>query len=108
MTPLAGRQPLPSLHPLNESVLRIADRAPELDVGWPVAPHSRLRKPGDAAPEDLGGFLGREKLDSRSNLRRRRAGHFSTSSGLAIDAPRGRGHPFVDWLIRGLTDARGS
>jgi hypothetical protein len=95
MTPLAGRQPLPALHPPNESVLRIADRSPDLDVGRPIAPHSRLGKPRDAAPEDLGGFFGCEQLDGRRDrLRRRRAagerrrGHFSRSSRLAINAPQ--------------------
>ena len=58
---LARRHALPSLHPLDESGLGVADGPPDPDVGRPVAAHARLGQPGQAELQKPSGILGSEQ-----------------------------------------------
>jgi hypothetical protein len=58
---LAGRQALPTLHPLDQSSLGVANGAADLDVGQSITPHPRLRQPGNAEPQSLGRLLWRKQ-----------------------------------------------
>jgi hypothetical protein len=71
---LARRQALARLHPLEQGALGVADGPADLEVGGPVAPHARLRQPGEADLEDLGRFLGGEQGGDRHGRLLRRAG----------------------------------
>ena len=70
---LAGRQPLPSLHPLDESGFEISDGSADLDEGRPVTTHPRLGEPGQADLQKPRGFLRGKQHRGRKRLRRRRA-----------------------------------
>jgi hypothetical protein len=58
---LARRQPLPRLHPLEQSSLAVADRPTNPNVRRAVAAHARFGEPGDADLEKPGRLLGREQ-----------------------------------------------
>ena len=80
---LAGRQPLPGLHPLQQGGFRIAYGPADPDVRGAVAAHAGLRKPREADFEKLGRFLWCNEDDGRRGrlLRqaageRRLRGHF--------------------------------
>jgi hypothetical protein len=88
---LAGRQPLPGLHPLEQGGFAVAYGPADRDVGGAVTAHARFGQPGQADLQQLGRFLGREKDDDRHGrpLRRRAAGerrlrgHFPSSREIA-------------------------
>jgi hypothetical protein len=88
---LAGRQPLPGLHPLEQGGFAVANGPADRGVRGAVAAHARFGQPGQADLQQLGRFLGREKDDDRHGrpLRRRAAGerrlrgHFPSSREIA-------------------------
>ena len=65
---LAGRQPLPGLHPLQQSGFAIADGPADPDVRRAIAAHAGLRQPRSAEPQSVG-RLPRSKEDRGDRLR---------------------------------------
>jgi hypothetical protein len=61
MLALTCRQTREGLRPLVESAFRVADGPAELHIGWAVATHARLGKPGQAEAEQLACLLRRKQ-----------------------------------------------
>jgi hypothetical protein len=66
---LARRHALPSLHPLNEDCLGVADGTADLEVGRSVTAHAGLGEPRQAHAKEMGRLFRRlQTLDAGAGL----------------------------------------